>query len=359
MYLDWIKLRNFKNFKESDWEFSPKINAFVGSNGVGKTNVLDAVHYLALTKSYLNYSDALNIHFDADFFSLEGNFHKESSEDIIFCAVQESKGKILKKNAKAYDRLSEHIGSFPLVMISPYDHDLIKDGSDTRRRFIDNIISQSDKDYLKNLMRYNRVLIQRNSLLKYFAQNNNFDSVSLEIYNAELISLGTRIYQNRKEFITDFLPVFQEYYNFISRGNEKVNIVYDSQLNENSFQNLLNTHLQKDRSAQYSTQGIHKDDLRFEIRNYPIKKFGSQGQQKSYLIALKLAQLELMKQNLGITPLLLLDDIFDKLDETRVEQLIKLVNEERFGQIFITDTHPERTENIVKRINSESKIFRL
>lgn len=359
MHLDWIKLRNFKNFTNADWEFSPKINAFVGSNGVGKTNVLDAVHYMALTKSYLNYSDAQNINFDSDFFSLEGNFQKNETEDVIFCAVQTTKAKILKKNSKTYDRISEHIGQYPLVMISPYDNDLIKDGSDTRRRFIDNIISQSSKDYLHNLMRYNRVVVQRNSLLKYFTQNNTFDVVSLEIYDEELISLGNEIHKERIQFIQEFLPIFQEYYQFISRGNEKVNIVYQSQLNENAFQNLLKENLSKDRSAQYSTQGIHKDDLSFEIMNYPIKKFGSQGQQKSYLIALKLAQLELMKKILGITPLLLLDDIFDKLDETRVEQLIKLVNEERFGQIFITDTHPERTENVVKRINSESKIFRL
>lgn len=359
MYLAWLKLRNFKNFIESHWEFSPKINAFVGSNGVGKTNVLDAVHYMALTKSYLNYSDAQNINFDADFFSLEGNFQNRDSEDIIFCAVQQTKGKILKRNSKAYDRISDHIGLYPLVMISPYDSDLINDGSETRRRFIDNIISQSNKEYLQNLMRYNRVLVQRNSLLKYFAQNQAFDSVSLEIYDKELITLGTEIHQERKRFIENFLPIFQEYYQFISRGNEKVNIIYQSQLNDDSFGNLLNNNLKKDRLAQYSTQGIHKDDLGFEILNYPIKKFGSQGQQKSYLIALKLAQLELMKQTLGTTPLLLLDDIFDKLDESRVEQLIKLVNEERFGQIFITDTHPERTENVVKRINSESKIFRL
>lgn len=359
MYLHWLKLRNFKNFVESEWEFSPKINAFVGSNGVGKTNVLDAVHYMALTKSYLNYSDAQNINFDSDFFSLEGNFRKNESEDVIFCAVQHTKGKILKRNAKAYDRISDHIGLYPLVMISPYDSDLIKDGSETRRRFIDNIISQSNKEYLQNLMRYNRVLVQRNSLLKYFAQNHTFDSVSLEIYNQELVTLGMEIHQERNKFIREFLPVFQEYYQFISQGNEAVNIIYQSQLNENSFDKLLKENVSKDRSAQYSTQGIHKDDLSFEILNYPIKKFGSQGQQKSYLIALKLAQLELMKQTLGTTPLLLLDDIFDKLDESRVEQLIKLVNEERFGQIFITDTHPERTENVVKRINSESKIFRL
>lgn len=359
MFLKTISLRNFKNFTESRYELSSKINAFVGKNGVGKTNVLDAVHYLALTKSYLNYADVQNINFNADFFSIEGLFEREGHEDIIFCGVQHEKGKVFRKNTKQYERISDHIGNYPLVMISPYDIDLIKDGSETRRRFVDNIISQSDKQYLQQLMRYNRILVQRNSLLKYFFQNTTFDAASLEIYDAELITLGNKIHTSRKEFIKEFVPIFKEYYRFISQGNEEVNIQYESRLNEDSFEDLLKNNLQKDRSAQYSTTGIHKDDLSFELLNHPVKKFGSQGQQKSYLIALKLAKLDAIKDMLGITPLLLLDDIFDKLDESRVEQLIKLVNEERFGQIFITDTHPERTESIVKKINSESKIFRL
>jgi DNA replication and repair protein RecF len=359
MFLKSIKLRNFKNFTENELEFSPKINAFVGQNGVGKTNMLDAVHYLALTKSYLNYSDALNIQFEADFFSLEGLFEREDTSDVIFCAVQRDKAKLFKKNSKAYDRISDHIGQFPVVMISPYDIDLIKEGSDVRRKFIDNIISQSNKEYLQNLIRYNRVLTQRNTLLKYFYQNNTFDKVSLEIYDEELIHLGEFIHQERKNWIHEFLPIFQEFYQVLSQGNEVVNIVYQSQLSNHSFENLLKENLLKDKSAQYTTQGIHKDDMDLNILNYPVKKFGSQGQQKSYLISLKLAQFEIIQKNLGITPLLLLDDIFDKLDESRVEQLIKLVNEDRFGQIFISDTHPERTEEIIKKINSDSKIFRL
>ncbi len=357
MFLKTINLRNFKNFTDTHHEFSPKINAFVGKNGVGKTNILDAIHYLALTKSYLNYSDIQNVNFNADFFSIEGLFEKNNHEDVIFCGVQQDKGKVFKKNAKQYERISEHIGNYPLVMISPYDIDLIKDGSDTRRKFIDNIISQSNKEYLQDLMRYNRILVQRNSLLKYFFQNNTFDTASLEVYNDELINLGNKIHISRQSFIKEFVPIFREYYKFISQGNEDVNIKYESQLNNDSLENLLKLNLQKDRAAQYSTIGIHKDDLIFEIMHYPVKKFGSQGQQKSYLIALKLAKLDIIKNMLGVTPLLLLDDIFDKLDESRVEQLIKLVNEERFGQIFITDTHPERTESVVKKINSESKIF--
>lgn len=359
MFLKSIILRNFKNFTESEFDFSPKINAFVGQNGVGKTNVLDAVHYLALTKSYLNYSDALNIQFGEEFFSLEGNFEKNGNEEVIFCGVQKDKAKILKRNSKAYDRISDHIGFYPVVMISPYDLDLIKEGSEVRRKFVDNIISQSNKEYLQKLIRYNRVLAQRNALLKYFFQNNTFDKVSLEIYDEELVELGVSIHQERQNLIIEFLPIFQEYYNHLSGGNEKVGIKYQSQLENNSFKDLLSGNLQRDRSAQYTTQGIHKDDLDLNIMNYPIKKFGSQGQQKSYLIALKLTQLELIRNSSELTPLLLLDDIFDKLDESRVEQLIKLVNEDRFGQIFISDTHPERTEGVIRKINSDSKIFRL
>lgn len=359
MFLKSIILRNFKNFSEAEFEFSPKINAFVGQNGIGKTNVLDAVHYLALTKSYLNYSDALNIQFEQDFFSLEGVFEKQGSEEVIFCGVQREKPKVFKKNGKNYERISEHIGQFPVVMISPYDLDLIKEGSEVRRKFIDNIISQSNKEYLNRLIRYNRVLAQRNSLLKFFFQNQTFDAVSLAIYDEELIELGTSIHLERKKFIEDFQPLFQEYYHILSQGNEKVEIVYRSQLEEASLKELLEVNLTKDRSAQYTTQGIHKDDLELNILHHPVKKFGSQGQQKSYLIAMKLAQLDLIKQNLETIPILLLDDIFDKLDENRVAQLVKLVNEDRFGQIFISDTHPERTEAIIRQINSECKIFKL
>lgn len=359
MYLKEIKLRNFKNFEEKNFEFSPKLNAMVGPNGIGKTNVLDAVHYLSLTKSYLNYSDVQNIKFEEDFFTLEGSFVKEDNQDLIFCSVQKTKGKVFKRNSKTYDKLADHIGLYPLVMISPYDLDLIKEGSDVRRKFIDNIISQSDKEYLNKLIRYNRVLSQRNSLLKYFFLNQTFDPNSLEIYDNELVSLGGFIHQKRAALITEFIPIFKDYYHLISNGNESVSVAYESSLNHTDYQLLLNNSLSADRSAQYTTKGIHKDDFEFKISNYPIKKFGSQGQQKSFLISLKLAQLELIKKKLEIIPLLLLDDIFDKLDESRVEQLIQLVNEDRFGQIFISDTHPERTAGILKRINSGSKIFEL
>ena len=359
MYLRLLKARQFKNFTESDFEFSPKINAIVGPNGLGKTNLLDAIHYLALSKSYLNHSDAMNIQFDKDYFLLEGEFYRNHVDEKISCLVRKGQSKQLKRNSKQSDRLSDHIGQFPVVMISPYDSDLINEGSEVRRKFLDNIISQSDKAYLQHLLRYNKVLSQRNALLKYFAANQTFDADTLGIYDKELIELGEKIFAKRKTFVEIFAKVFKSYYSSISEQREPVKIEYISQLNEHSFDTLLQNHLPKDRFAQHSTAGIHKDDLAFTIFHHPVKKFGSQGQQKSYLIALKLAQLEVIKQVLNLTPILLLDDIFDKLDEQRVTQLIRLVNEARFGQIFVTDTHPGRTEEIVKRINEESKIIRI
>lgn len=359
MFLKKIRLVNFKNFSEAELVFSPKINVLVGKNGVGKTNMLDAIHYLALTKSYLNYSDRQNIRFDQDFFTVEGVFQKDDREEVVFCGFERDRGKTLKKNGKTYQRLSDHIGNFPVVMISPYDLDLINEGSEGRRRFMDNIISQSDKEYLQNLMRYNRVLGQRNSLLKYFFQNHTFDPGALEVYDSELATQGEFIFRRRAELIEGLIPVFADYYKTISNGSEAVNLVYKSALSDSRLEEILRNNREKDRAAQYTTGGIHKDDLELEIVGYPIKKFGSQGQQKSYLIALKLAQLEMIEKSLKVTPILLLDDIFDKLDETRVAELVSLVNEERFGQIFISDAHPDRTEELIKKINSDSSIFRL
>ena len=358
MHLKRIHFTNFKNFDDRSFEFSPKINAFVGNNGQGKTNILDAIYYLSFLKSYFNHQDRQNIRFDEEFFLVEGWFQKSDKEEHILCSVHNEQKKIAKRNEKTYERLSDHIGRFPAVIISPYDRDLVSEGSDVRRRFMDAIISQSDNLYLNELIRYNKVLVQRTALLKYFAANRTFDPVQLEIFDHEMLSLGEKIFHKRKEFIENFKPIFQKYYNFISTGKEKVEISYKSDLKENTT-NYLKENLAKDKVLQYTSAGIHKDDLKFKIQGHPIKKFGSQGQQKSFLIALKLAQLEIIKNQLQITPILLLDDIFDKLDESRVEQLINLVNEEHFGQIFLSDTHPERTEAVLKKINEAHKIFKL
>lgn len=267
--------------------------------------------------------------------------------------------KIIKKNDKTYERIADHIGFLPSVMISPYDANLISDGSESRRKFLDAMISQTDSDYLFALIQYQKTLQQRNALLKYFAKNRTFDLDSLEIYNEPLTKFGTQIFEKRQRFVASILPTIQHFYEIISKGNEKVTVIYESNLNEQNFEEILSENLEKDRVLTYTSRGIHKDDLRFEMNGNLIKKFGSQGQQKSFLIALKLAQIKRIKDITNKNPILLLDDIFDKLDDNRVSQLIELVNQQNFGQIFITDTHRERTESVVKRINEESKIFQI
>jgi DNA replication and repair protein RecF len=247
----------------------------------------------------------------------------------------------------------------PLVIISPADRDLITEGSDTRRKFIDSVISQSDKYYLDDLIKYNKVLTQRNSLLKYFSLNNTYNTDTIEIYNNQLTEFGTRIFKKRDDFLNEFIPIFKSRYKVISNNNEVVDLVYKSDLFDDNLNSLLMSNINKDKALQYTSVGIHKDDLIFNIEAHPIKKFGSQGQQKSFLIALKLAQFDFIKKQSGVNPILLLDDIFDKLDEHRVAQIIKLVDDENFGQLFISDTHAERTENAVKQVHQSFEIFKL
>ena len=359
MYLSKLSLVNYKNLTQQVFDFKEKINCFVGNNGVGKTNVLDAIYYLSFAKSYFNSVAIQNIRHGEEFFMLEGSYVLEDREEVILCSLKKGQKKIVKRNGKAYEKFSEHIGKFPLVIISPADRDLIVEGSETRRKFIDSVISQQNQSYLKTLISYNKILVQRNALLKYFAANRTFDAVNLEVYNQQLIQYGEIIHKQRKKFLEIFIPIFNERYKTISEGKEEVNLVYKSQLLEQDFSSLLEDSLSKDKMLQYTSAGVHKDDLVFEIQNYPIKKFGSQGQQKSYLIALKLAQFDFIKEQSNVVPILLLDDIFDKLDENRVSQLISLVNNDQFGQLFITDTHAERTEEVVKRINKSYKMFEL
>lgn len=359
MLLKNLSLINYKNFESENFEFDAKINCFVGANGIGKTNVLDAIYHLALGKSYFNPVATQNINHEADFFVIDGSFENNDREEKIVCSLKRGAKKIIKRNGKTYDRLSDHIGLLPLVIISPADRDLIVEGSETRRKFIDGVIAQSDKIYLQNLIKYNKVLSQRNSLLKYFAANQTFDSTTLSVYNDQLSEYGTPVFEKRAAFIATFLPIFKEQYGVISGGHENISLSYESKLIDTDLSQLLEQNIDKDRALQYTSVGIHKDDLSFKIDEHPIKKFGSQGQQKSFLIALKFAQFHFMQSLAGTTPILLLDDIFDKLDENRVGHIIELVNNENFGQIFISDTHAERTENIVKSIHQSYKIFKL
>ncbi|GAA4106521.1 DNA replication and repair protein RecF [Aquimarina addita] len=359
MILKSISLLNYKNFDSINFEFDDKINCLVGNNGVGKTNILDAIYHLSFGKSYFNPITTQNIKHDTDFFVVEGHYNKLDRDEKVIISVKRGQKKVIKKNGKAYQTFSEHIGFLPLVIISPADRDLIMDGSDTRRKFVDGVISQSDPHYLSTLLKYSKILSQRNSLLKYFAANNTFDPSTLDIYNQQLNEYGSLIHQKRSEFLQIFIPIFIDRYQAISSGKESVSLQYQSKLSETNLITLLEQSLAKDRMLQYTSVGIHKDDLSFEIDGRLIKKFGSQGQQKSFLIALKLAQFDFIKKQSKVHPLLLLDDIFDKLDEQRVEHIIKLVDDQNFGQLFITDTHADRTENVVKKISQSYKIITL
>lgn len=359
MILQKLSLLNYKNFESQSFEFDPKINCFVGNNGIGKTNILDAIYHLSFGKSYFNPITSQNIRHGEEFFVIEGTYEKNESPEKIVVSAKKGQKKIIKRNAKAYERFSDHIGFLPLVIISPADQDLIIEGSETRRKFIDGVISQRDSEYLNTLLKYNRVLAQRNSLLKYFAANNTFNQDTIDIYNEQMHAYGTSIFGKRMSFLEEFLPIFLNRYKSISSGNETLNLTYESQLQENDLLSLLEGNIIKDKISQYTNFGIHKDDLIFEIDGHPIKKFGSQGQQKSYLIALKLAQFDFIKTHSKDDPILLLDDIFDKLDETRVEHLITLVDNENFGQLFISDTHAERTEQVIKKVHQTYKMFPL
>ena len=357
MYLKELTLFQFKNHSESNFIFSDKINCFVGNNGVGKTNILDAIHYLSLTKSYFNYQDSQNVQFDNEFFMIKGNFSKNNNSDEIQCNYNNSSGKILKKNSKKYKKFSEHIGEYPIIIISPTDTNLILEGSEIRRKYIDSSISQYQKSYIQNLINYNKILKQRNFLLKQFFDRNYFDEITLERYDSELVKYGNFIYNERKSFINKLSQVFTKYYSIISGGNEQVSISYKSQLNEDKFESLLNNSLTKDRLSHHTSTGIHKDDILFNMNGYPIKKIGSQGQQKSFLIALKLAQFDFISDKIGYKPIILLDDIFDKLDDTRVKQLVSFTKDGFFGQVFITDTHKDRCKEIIESTGVEFKII--
>lgn len=358
MFLKNINLVNFKNYEVAELSFNSKINCLVGDNGEGKTNLLDAIYYLTFCKSFLNPIDSQNIKLEQDFLLIQGEFEKLDKTHLVHCGIKKGQKKAFKINKKEYEKLSEHIGEFPLVIISPADISLITEGSDLRRKFLDGILAQYDKTYLDVLFQYNKVLSQRNALLKYFSKERTFSKEQIEIWDEQLVKFGKIIGDKRKQLSEDLIPVFQKYYQKISGSKEEVSLVYQSQLdNDANFKELLEQSLQKDIQRQFTNIGVHKDDLVFLLSDHPVKKFASQGQQKTYLIALKLAQLEFLKVIKNITPILLLDDVFDKLDENRVGQLLELVNSNEFGQIFITDTDLNRIERVLKKINSTSSIY--
>jgi DNA replication and repair protein RecF len=357
MWLKNITLLNFKNYSDANISFSKTVNAFVGNNGAGKTNLLDAIHYLCLCKGYFNPIDTQQIKTNEDLFMIQGDFERLEKNEKITCGVKRNQKKQFKRNKKEYDKLASHIGLFPLVMISPYDTNIIMEGSEERRRFMDNVISQTDANYLDELILYNKHLLNRNALLKQIAITKSYDPSLLEIYNDQLVASGYRIFKKRQEFLKDFIPLFNKYYNYLTEGNELVGLQYQSQLTDTPFEQLLLQSIEKDKVLERTTMGIHKDELVFTITEMPLKKFGSQGQQKSFVIALKLAQYDYLQQHKGFKPLLLLDDIFDKLDDNRVSKLMEMVSHHDFGQIFITDTGKDRVVSIFEKISIPLTIF--
>ena len=359
MVLEQLHLLHFKNHKGSDLTFGTQVNCLVGDNGSGKTNVLDAVHYLCHTKSYFNAVDAQNISHGEDFMLIQGSFQRNELLERVSCAVEKSVKKVFRRNDKAYDRLAEHVGRFPAVMIAPDDAALIHEGSAMRRKWLDSVISQFDRVYLNHLIDYNKALNQRNMLLRYFGENRKWDESALEPWDAQIAPLAVYIRSKRAEFLNDFVPEFQSTHADITGGVEEVGMAYQSEVEveEAGFLAQLKAAQGEDRRLRRSSMGIHKDDIRFELGSYPLKRFGSQGQQKSFLIALRLSQLSYIEKATGVKPILLLDDIFDKIDEKRVQALMRRVTDGAFGQVFITDTDLGRIPTMFRQTGAEVRVF--
>lgn len=357
MILKRISILNYKNLEQVELSFSPKLNCFFGQNGMGKTNLLDAVYFLSFCKSAGNPIDSQNICHDADFFVIQGFYEAaDGTPEEIYCGMKRRQKKQFKRNKKEYTRLSDHIGFLPLVMVSPADSELIAGGSDERRRFMDVVISQYDKEYLDALIRYNKALVQRNTLLK---SEQPVEEELFLVWEEMMAQAGEVVFRKREAFIREFIPIFQSFYSFISQDREKVGLSYDSHARDASLLEVLKESRARDQIMGYSLRGVHKDELNMLLGDFPIKREGSQGQNKTYLVALKLAQFDFLKRTGTTVPLLLLDDIFDKLDASRVEQIIKLVAGDSFGQIFITDTNREHLGRILHKVGSDYKMFRV
>ncbi|MBQ6278678.1 MAG: DNA replication and repair protein RecF [Muribaculaceae bacterium] len=355
MTLEQLTILNYKNIVEAQLRFSPNVNCLIGNNGMGKTNVLDAIYYLSYCKSFTSSNEhSAAINHDANFLMLQGRYSRKGSPEEIALSVQRGKRKTVKRNGKDYKRLSEHIGLLPLVMISPLDWDLIRGGSDERRRLMDQIISQGNRQYLDALIRYNKALEQRNSMIK----NDYRDPLLYETVEQVMATTATVLYDSRKQWLEVFSPIFMRYYQAIAGDAEKVRLSYKSHLSELSMQQVLNANRDRDMIMGYTTRGVHRDDIDLWLGDHPMRKTGSQGQCKTYTIALRMAQFEFLKQYTGTTPILLLDDIFDKLDEQRVVSIINVVsNNQDFGQIFITDTNRTHLDEIISMMSGDYAMF--
>ena len=353
MYLKKLVLINFKNIAQAEITLSERLNCFVGDNGAGKTNVLDAVYYLSMSKSALSMTDGQSVRHGEDFFVVEGTYAGDSGlSDTVNCSFLRRSGKVLKLNGKEYDRMADHVGRFPVVMVSPQDSVLITDAAEERRRYLNAFLSQLDRDYLASLMRYNAVLAERNRFLK-----SSSDEQMLQIYDMQLADHAARIYERRRDIIERMRPLVAEFYRQLSGDREQVEIEYRSELASASMGELLLASRERDIVNGFTTSGVHRDDMSLRIGGYPLRKYGSQGQQKSFLMSLKLAQYRILAEVCGERPLLLLDDLFDKLDTSRVENLLTLVAGDDFGQIFITDCNRSRLETILSFAGEKYALF--
>ncbi|NLR93076.1 DNA replication/repair protein RecF [Flammeovirga agarivorans] len=359
MYLERLYLRDFKNYKELSVDFTEGVNCIVGPNGVGKTNLLDAVYFLSMTRSAFSFTEQQNARHGEKIFALSGKFYKKDDPDMVVCQYQKPKKKF-SLNGKEYQKFSEHFGKYPCVLIAPNDTDLLREGSEVRRKHFDSVISQFDKEYLKALIDYQRAVLQRNELLKMFAEKRQIPNKDwVAPYDHIILQNAKIIHHKRKKFVEKFHGFFQESYSFLSEEREEASIIYKSDLSKENFGQIYAEAWEKDVHLQRTTKGIHKDDFDFQLAGYPLKKYGSQGQQKSFIIAMKLAQHYLLKEALEVVPILLLDDIFDKLDDNRIKKLLELIKEKKFGQIILTDARPERSKSLMEEINTESHFIEI
>lgn len=359
VHLAQLHLFQFRNHREADLTLGPQVNCFTGPNGVGKTNLLDAVHYLSLCKSYFEPTDQHNVLRGEEAFLVKGTMVSGEVGDDLACSVRKGHRKVFSRNRKEYDRLADHVGRYPVVMITPYDGQLVVEGGEVRRRFLDGLISQFDRAYLDALMRYNRAMAHRNLLLKQVGRSGPPDRSLFEPWDEQLVQHGEAVHAVRKAFLAELVPLLVEHYLGISSGPERVGLAYRSELEGRSMRELLAAAWPRDLAAEHTTVGVHRDDLLFTLEEQPLKRFGSQGQQKTFLIALKLAQFDLTARRTGTTPILLLDDIFDKIDPQRMRHLLALLGGGRFGQVLITDTDPRRLHQVLDGLGLEVRFFHL
>ena len=352
--LEKIVISDYRNIQLQELEFSPNVNCISGNNGEGKTNLLDAIYYMSMTKSAFAASDKFNLRHGAEEFSLAGTYRMENGLSSRFALKMTSKGeKKVRRDDKPYQKISEHVGVLPVVMVSPADVSMVSESGEERRRFVNSVLSQMDREYMSAMQQYNRLLLQRNTILK----ESDPDRSLLEVIDMRMSMLAEPIYQARKRFVEQLKPIVAEYYKSLSGGSEQVDIEYESELSKAGLDQLLSASFERDRMMKHTTTGIHRDDFAFRMNGHPIRRFGSQGQQKSFLVSLKFAQYEIMKKNYGFAPILLLDDVFDKLDMGRISNLLQMVASNDFGQIFITDSNKVRMAGIVDGLTQDRAYF--